>query len=195
MRSSVLWVGVASLAALAAALGCPAGHAETLDQYYAHRRAEDALGVIAPWHPGPNGPCDLRIRLAAECMKRYPWATKEKAVLAAPHFIYNTHWKIDADGTIRPVHAVPSLHLRGRLERLAEVGERIWNMERQYNLAAGLTAKDDDLPKRLKTEPAKTGPAKGMVSGIDKMIPEYYKVRGWTTEGVPTKDTMKRLGL
>jgi aldehyde:ferredoxin oxidoreductase len=81
------------------------------------------------------------------------------------------------------------------LERLAEVGERIWNMERQYNLAAGFTAKDDDLPKRLKTEPAKTGPAKGMVSGIDKMMPEYYKVRGWTTEGVPTKDTSKRLGL
>jgi len=81
------------------------------------------------------------------------------------------------------------------LERLAEVGERIWNMERQYNLAAGLTAKDDDLPKRLKTEPAKSGPAKGLVSGIDKMIPEYYKVRGWSTDGVPTKETAKRLGL
>ena len=81
------------------------------------------------------------------------------------------------------------------VERLGELGERIWNLERQYNLAAGFTAKDDDLPARLKTEPAKTGPAKGLVSGIDKMIPEYYKVRGWDTAGVPEEGTLSRLGL
>src|SRR5487761_2374200 len=45
------------------------------------------------------------------------------------------------------------------MEKLALVGERIWNMERQFNNAAGFTAKDDDLPPRLETEPAKTGPA------------------------------------
>jgi aldehyde:ferredoxin oxidoreductase len=81
------------------------------------------------------------------------------------------------------------------MEKLADVGERIWNMERQFNLAAGFTAKDDDLPPRLKTEPAKTGPAKGLVSGIDKMRPEYYKVRGWDESGVPTRETLARLGL
>jgi aldehyde:ferredoxin oxidoreductase len=81
------------------------------------------------------------------------------------------------------------------LEKLNEVGERIWNMERQYNLAAGFTRKDDDLPPRLKTEPAKVGPAKGLVNGIDKMLPEYYSVRGWTSEGVPTTETLQRLGL
>ena len=81
------------------------------------------------------------------------------------------------------------------MEKLALVGERIWNMERLFNNAAGFTAKDDDLPPRLKTEPAKTGPAKGLVNGIDKMRPEYYKVRGWTPEGVPTKETLARLGL
>ena len=81
------------------------------------------------------------------------------------------------------------------LEKLNVVGERIWNLERQFNLAAGFTAKDDDLPPRLKTEPAKTGPAKGLVNGIDKMRPEYYQVRGWDANGVPTKDTLGRLGL
>ncbi len=81
------------------------------------------------------------------------------------------------------------------MDKLNEVGERIWNMERQFNLAAGFTAKDDDLPPRLKTEPAKTGPAKGLVNGLDKMKPEYYKVRGWTPEGVPEKATLERLGL
>lgn len=80
------------------------------------------------------------------------------------------------------------------LENLNVVGERIWNMEREYNLAAGFTAKDDNLPKRLTTEAAKTGPAKGLVNGLDKMLPEYYAARGWTPDGVPTADTRQRLG-
>jgi aldehyde:ferredoxin oxidoreductase len=81
------------------------------------------------------------------------------------------------------------------MEKLALVGERIYNMERLFNNAAGFTAKDDDLPPRLKMEAAKTGPAKGLVNGIDKMRPEYYKVRGWSPEGIPTKETLDRLGL
>jgi aldehyde:ferredoxin oxidoreductase len=81
------------------------------------------------------------------------------------------------------------------MDKLNAVGERIWNLEKQFNLAAGLTKKDDDLPPRLKTEPAKTGPAKGLVSGIDKMLPEYYELRGWDKEGRPKKDTLDRLGL
>jgi len=81
------------------------------------------------------------------------------------------------------------------LERLNLVGERIWNMEKQFNLAAGLTKKDDELPPRLKTEPAKTGPAKGLVSGLDTMLPEYYELRGWDVEGVPSSGTLERLGL
>jgi len=81
------------------------------------------------------------------------------------------------------------------MEKLGEVGERIYNMERLFNNAAGFTAKDDDLPPRLKTEPAKTGPAKGLVNGIDKMRPEYYQVRGWDANGVPTKETLGRLKL
>jgi len=81
------------------------------------------------------------------------------------------------------------------MEKMAIVGERIWNMERQFNLAAGFTAKDDNLPPRLTTEPAKTGPAKGKVNELGKMLPEYYEVRGWTPEGVPTAETLARLGL
>jgi aldehyde:ferredoxin oxidoreductase len=81
------------------------------------------------------------------------------------------------------------------LEALATLGERVWNLERSYNLRAGLTAKDDTLPKRLTTEAAKTGPAKGMVNQLDKMLPEYYEARGWNKEGVPTKETLARLGL
>jgi aldehyde:ferredoxin oxidoreductase len=81
------------------------------------------------------------------------------------------------------------------MEHLNHIGERIWNMERQFNNAAGFTAKDDNLPKRLMTEAAKTGPGKGTVSKLGEMLPKYYEVRGWDTEGRPTAATKERLGL
>ena len=80
-------------------------------------------------------------------------------------------------------------------EELEKIGERIWNMEREFNNAAGFTAKDDSLPKRLLTEAAKSGPAKGKVSMLPAMLPKYYEARGWDSEGRPTAATKKRLGL
>jgi len=81
------------------------------------------------------------------------------------------------------------------VENLTLIGERIWNMEKDFNLRAGFTRKDDALPKRLMTEAAKTGPGKGVVSGLDKMLPIYYQVRGWDEEGRIKPETRKRLGL
>ncbi|MBL6946265.1 MAG: aldehyde ferredoxin oxidoreductase family protein [Rhodospirillales bacterium] len=80
-------------------------------------------------------------------------------------------------------------------EKLLEVGERIWNLERRFNLDAGFTGKDDNLPKRLLKDAAKTGPAKGKVNELGKMLPEYYKLRGWTPDGVPTNETVQKLAL
>lgn len=81
------------------------------------------------------------------------------------------------------------------VERFVEVGERIWNMERQYNIAAGFTGADDTLPERLLKDAAKTGPAEGSVNRLNEMLPEYYESRGWSTSGEPTAETLGRLGL
>lgn len=80
-------------------------------------------------------------------------------------------------------------------ESMLEAGERIWNLEREFNLAAGLTAADDTLPKRMLKEAAQTGPAKGKVNNLHEMLPEYYEARGWDKQGVPTTDTRQRLSL
>ena len=80
-------------------------------------------------------------------------------------------------------------------EALMEMGERIWNMERKFNLEAGITGADDTLPQRLLKEAAQTGPAKGMVVELEQMLPKYYEVRGWTADGVPTADTLSRLAV
>jgi aldehyde:ferredoxin oxidoreductase len=81
------------------------------------------------------------------------------------------------------------------LENLALIGERVWNMERDFNNRAGFTAKDDALPARLTTEAAKTGPAKGLVSKVPEMLPKYYNVRGWNADGTLTAQTRSKLGL
>ena len=74
-------------------------------------------------------------------------------------------------------------------------GDRIWNLERLFNLKAGLTAKDDALPPRLVKEPLKTGGSKGAVSRLSEMLPVYYEKRGWDANGVPTAAKLEALGL
>jgi aldehyde:ferredoxin oxidoreductase len=73
-------------------------------------------------------------------------------------------------------------------ENMQKIGERIWNMERDFNNRAGFTAKDDSLPPRLLNEPAKTGPAKGLVSKLPEMLPKYYAVRGWDADGSSSRN-------
>lgn len=81
------------------------------------------------------------------------------------------------------------------VEKCLEVGERIWNLERDFNNAAGMTAADDTLPKRLLNDAANIGPAKGRVNDLGKMLPEYYQLRGWTSGGELTDATRARFGL
>ena len=80
-------------------------------------------------------------------------------------------------------------------EAFMQAGDRIWNMERLFNLASGLSAKDDTLPPRMLKDPMPAGPCKGEVSKLAQMLPEYYTLRGWSKEGVPTKEKKAELGL
>jgi len=81
------------------------------------------------------------------------------------------------------------------VEGCLEAGERIWNMERIFNQAAGFTADDDKLPKRMLKEAIKSGPTKGQVSRLGEMLPKYYEIRGWNPKGEGTAETRKRLSL
>ena len=170
-------------------------------------RAVQGMGLA--YATSNRGACHLRgYTVASEVMgspvKTDPLVTEGKAELAKA--FQDTTAVFDSAGiclftsfawTLADVQPQVDAACEGSwsMEKITIMGERIWNMERLFNNAAGFTAKDDDLPPRLKTEPAKTGPAKGKVSGIDTMRPEYYKLRGWDEKGVPTKETLKRLGL
>jgi aldehyde:ferredoxin oxidoreductase len=80
-------------------------------------------------------------------------------------------------------------------DSVLEAGERIWNIERQFNLEAGVSPAEDKLPKRLLEEPIPEGPSKGWVHKLSDLLPEYYELRGWTKDGLPTKERLEKLGL
>ena len=81
------------------------------------------------------------------------------------------------------------------VDNLMEIGERIMNLERLFNLREGFTNKDDILPNRFLNEPMPTGNAKGQTVNFEPMRKQYYEVRGWTAKGVPKESTLKRLSL
>ena len=80
-------------------------------------------------------------------------------------------------------------------EDMLIAGERIWNLERLFNLQAGISPEEDTLPKRLLEEPIPEGPSKGHVHRLKELLPEYYRVRGWDEKGIPTPEKLKALGL
>ncbi|MBX2880474.1 MAG: aldehyde ferredoxin oxidoreductase family protein [Granulosicoccus sp.] len=80
-------------------------------------------------------------------------------------------------------------------ERMMEVGERIWNMEKDFNQKAGISGADDTLPPRLLKESANSGPAKGKVTELDQMLPEYYQLRGYAADGSITDETRQKWAL
>ncbi|MHA1945413.1 MAG: aldehyde ferredoxin oxidoreductase family protein [Candidatus Hodarchaeales archaeon] len=75
------------------------------------------------------------------------------------------------------------------------LGERIYNIERVYNIREGLTRDDDTLPKRLLEEPLPDGPAEGQTVNLDPLLDAYYTYRGWDKNGVPTPEKLTELGL
>jgi aldehyde:ferredoxin oxidoreductase len=92
------------------------------------------------------------------------------------------------------------------------IGERIVNLERMYNVREGLSRSDDRLPRRFTEESVPlfdfepdpdTGEARrsekplryGSIEDFEGMLDRYYDLRGWARDGVPTEETLRRLGL
>jgi aldehyde:ferredoxin oxidoreductase len=77
-------------------------------------------------------------------------------------------------------------------------GERIFNLQRMFNVMAGFTGADDRLPPRFHRETLQDGPPRGIeMSGqaFNAALKQYYKLRGWDAQGRPTVQTLTRLGI
>ena len=81
---------------------------------------------------------------------------------------------------------------------LAKVGERIVNLERAFNTRDGFDRRHDTLPQRMFTEPLHTGGAPGegqVIRELDRFLDDYYRLRGWTPNGIPTREKLAELGM
>ncbi|WZL71711.1 aldehyde ferredoxin oxidoreductase family protein [Clostridiaceae bacterium 35-E11] len=80
-------------------------------------------------------------------------------------------------------------------ETILQAGERIWNIEKLFNLNAGISSSEDKLPKRLLKDPIPEGPSKGWVHKLEDLLPKYYVERGWDENGIPTEERLTVLGI
>ncbi len=93
----------------------------------------------------------------------------------------------------RTLSYVTGIHYNRRA--LLRVGERVFNLERLFNMREGLTSKDDSLPLRFIGEPFREGPIAGKVVPLTRMLLKYYRLRGWNEVGIPTEQELKRLTI
>jgi aldehyde:ferredoxin oxidoreductase len=78
---------------------------------------------------------------------------------------------------------------------LLKAGERIWSIERLYNLREGFTRKDDRLPGRFLEQPMAQGPSAGHLVELDTLLDDYYAQRGWDQDGHILPSKLEELGL
>ena len=104
-----------------------------------------------------------------------------------------TNLAVDVEFFARTLSAVSGENFTS--DDLMMVGERVWNLERLYNLREGFGKVDDTLPKRMLDEPVTEGPSKGFTVKLDTMLEEYYAFRGWDQNGVPKPEKLKELSL
>jgi aldehyde:ferredoxin oxidoreductase len=107
--------------------------------------------------------------------------------------------KFIAKGKIEPQHIADLVNAAAGWDWTADdvlhTGERLFNLKRLVDLRLGVTGADDTLPQRLLSEPRPTGGAAGVLPDLDAMLAEYYRDRGWTSDGAPSAERLKALGL
>lgn len=81
------------------------------------------------------------------------------------------------------------------MDEVLLTGERLFNLKRMYNVKLGISRKDDILPPRLYAGAKPDGSAKGVLPDLGNMLYEYYKLRKWNDEGIPTSEKLTQLGL
>jgi aldehyde:ferredoxin oxidoreductase len=112
-------------------------------------------------------------------------------------FVYGPAWTLyDAEETAKMINAVTGWNLT--VQELLEVGERRLNLLRAFNAREGLSRKDDTLPKKFFKELKGTGPTSNVAltqQELDHALDEYYRLAGWTPDGIPTAQTLEKLDI
>ena len=102
-------------------------------------------------------------------------------------------WALGLDYYARFLKAITGINYD--VIKLLEIGERIYNLEKIFNVREGLGKKDDTLPPRFLSEPLKDGASKGHVVPLETMLEQYYYIRGWDEKGIPKSELLEKLNI
>ena len=168
-----------------------------------------AQGMALAYATSNRGGCHLRgymigweVLGVPKLIDRFTWSGKAD-ILAREQDLYAAMdslvvckfvgYNVNQEYLARLLRAVTGLDYTP--EDVMLVGERIYNLERCFNVREGFTRRDDTLPRRFLEEPLEEGESSGVTVRLDEMLDEYYRVRHWTREGVPTSERLEELGL
>jgi aldehyde:ferredoxin oxidoreductase len=167
------------------------------DPYYEEGVAEfnlnrlKEIGLGTP-QPGRSlGPEKVRFAYLTECF----YSMMDSLELC--QFVYGPTWCLyGPNDTAAMVKAVTGWDVS--VDELMAVGMRRLNLMRTFNAREGFSRKDDTLPKKFFKPLAGTGPTAGVAlteQEFSSALDEYYKLAGWTNDGIPTASTLKKLGI
>ena len=164
------------------------------DPYYEEGMADfnlDRLKQIGLGEPQPAySLTEEKVRFAYETEVFY--SMLDSAELC--QFVYGPTWTLyDAKDTVAMMNSVTGWDLT--VEEIMEVGRRRLDLFRTFNAREGFGRKDDKLPKKFFKALKGTGPTAGFVltqEEVDSAIDHYYKLAGWTSDGVPTRETLTK---
>jgi aldehyde:ferredoxin oxidoreductase len=112
-------------------------------------------------------------------------------------FVYGPTWTLyDANDTAKMINFVTGWDIT--VEELLEVGARRLNLFRIFNVREGLGRKDDKLPKKFFKQLQGTGPTSNFAlthQEVEKALDDYYRLAGWSAEGIPTQQTLEKLDI
>ncbi len=151
----------------------------------------DRLKVIGLGSPQPAySLTEEKVRFAYETEVFY--SMMDSAELC--QFVYGPTWTLyGPNETVQMMRSVTGWDLT--VEELMEVGRRRLDLFRTFNAREGLGRKDDKLPKKFFKALSGTGPTAGFAlthEEVDSAIDHYYKLAGYTSNGVPTRETLKK---
>jgi aldehyde:ferredoxin oxidoreductase len=170
-----------------------------------------STGMALAYATSDRGGCHLRSwpigeELLADQQRMDPFSTEFKAELVKNEqdlfCLFNCSgiclfatFAVTLKQIVPFLHASTGLEVFSSTDEILRIGERTNNLVRLFNIREGLTKEMDTLPERFFKEPLKGGPCNGRVADLSVLMEEYYFVRGWDEEGIPTKRKLEELDI
>ncbi len=165
------------------------------------------IGMALAYATSDRGACHMRAwPVAADAYgSGDPWSPEGKAAICVEDqtrtsvkwsFIFCDFYSVNFANMAKYYTAVTGA--KSSEEHMREIGKRIWNLTRAFNVREGFARNDDNLPERMEKDPLSSGKTKGKsVPRVDfeRMLEEYYKLWGWDAQGRPTKKALEEAGL